>query len=67
MSSLKSPIVSYIFTHNARMRCMVRKIMENYILNTLMMVSESERGTIDTRDYHSAYSDRGSEDEVYTI
>ena len=24
---------------------------------------ESERGTIDTRDYHSAYSDRGVEDE----
>ena len=64
MSSLKSPIVSYIFTHNARMRCMVRKIMEPlYIEYPDDGWDESERGTIDTRDYHSAYSDRGSEDE----
>ena len=27
------------------------------------MVGMNQGGTIDTRDYHSAYSDRGSEDE----
>ena len=64
MSTLKSPIVSYIFTHNARMRCMVRKIMEPlYIEYPDDGLDESERGTIDTRDYYSAYSDRGSEEE----
>ena len=64
MSTLKSPIVSYIFTHNARMRCMVRKIMEPlYIEYPDDGWDESKEGTIDTRDYHSAYSDRGSEEE----
>ena len=64
MSSLNSPIVSYIFTHNARMRCLVRKIMEPlYIEYPDDGFSESERGTIETRDYYSAYSDRGSEED----
>ena len=64
MSTLKSPIVSYIFTHNARMRCLVRKIMEPlYIEYPDDNFSESERETIDTRDYYSAYSDRGSDED----
>ena len=64
MSTLKSPIVSYIFTHNARMRCLVRKIMEPlYIEYPDDNLSESERETIDTRDYYSAYSDRGSDED----